>query len=75
MGILYPKGYDYMIGIIIDVNIFWWLMIFNYHTIYIMKRKKKRNDDVFQLSYYLYIGKGKRNDDDRYCLDDCYCFN
>lgn len=24
-----------------------------------MKRKKKRNDDVFQLSYYLYIGKGK----------------
>lgn len=32
-------------------------MIFNYHTIYIMKRKKKRNDDVFQSSYYLFIGK------------------
>ena len=43
-------------------------MIFNYHTIYNRKRKKKRNDDVFQLSYYLYIGKGKRNYD-RYCFN------
>ena len=34
------------------------MIFFNYHTIYIMKRKKKRNDDFFQLSYYLYIGKG-----------------
>ena len=38
-------------------------VFFNHHTIYIMKRKKKRkekkrNDDVFKLSYYLYIGKG-----------------
>ena len=44
------------------------MMFFNYHTIYNRKRKKKRNDDVFQLSYYLYIGKGKRNYD-RYCFN------
>ena len=49
--------------------------------------------DDFQLSYYLYIGKGKekgkemmmffnyhtiynrKRNYDRYCLDDCYCFN
>ena len=29
------------------------MMIFNYHTIYNRKRKKKRNDDDFQLSCYL----------------------
>ena len=36
-------------------------MIFlNYHTIYIKEKekKKKMNNDFFQSSYYLYIGKG-----------------
>ena len=58
MGILYPKGYNLYDR---DNNWCWYFLMvdvfFNHHTIYIKEKEKKMNNDFFQSSYYLFIGK------------------